>query len=418
MNRAHRDLFRQCDETHPVCGNCTRLALDCAWPDTVFRPTPSPDPPASLSRRGPDSSELPTPQESPASSQVDRYSALLRPQSGVQVYPLVADNQEIDIPESRDRRLLEHRLMQNYLQHLAQPFPVSPNKEWQHLFNHVIPGLALAPCRENLLYALLTVSASHLLLTEPDDMELFGARQSYLILAMREQRKMVESLSAETADAVCFTSLLLLINSFSMMRERTLDPYVPPLEYLHMGRGAGTVIWLSIEAAIKSGNFENSSMYVIAKAYPRFGEDQSYFSPHNRKDFDGVLNQVLSSGEVWDGPTREAYEKALSYVGSIQNAIRTGEPTYAVCRRIQAFPLLISSKFLAFLEEQRPRALVVLAHFFATLVQVRGDGVWWLSKDGDGGESIAKREIRAIRKVLPPKWQPLLVWPLDMVGLR
>lgn len=397
-----------------MCGSCIRLALDCPWPETMAsRPTPSPDPTASLSSRTTDTGELPTPGESPASAQLDRYSALLRAQPGLDMYPLATDSEDLHMPESKERRLLEHRLMQNYLQYLVQPFPVSPGKEWQHLLSHVVPRLALT--NDNLLYALLTVSASHLLLTEPDDMELFRARQSYLVLATREQRKMVARLSADTADAVCFAALLLCISSFVAMGERSLVPYGPPLDYFQIGRGAGTVFWLSIEAAIKSENFENLSIYVIAKSYPRFGEDQSYFSPLMRRDFEGVLTQALPSGEAWDDVTRDAYEKALSYVGSIQNAIRLGEPTYAVCRRIQAFPLLIPSKFIAFLEEQRPRALVVLAHFFATAAQVHG--VWWLREDAEGSESIAKREIRAISKVLPAQWQPLLVWPLDMVGL-
>ncbi|OIW30701.1 hypothetical protein CONLIGDRAFT_679467 [Coniochaeta ligniaria NRRL 30616] len=402
----------KCDETHPVCGNCSRLTLDCAWPDVASRPTPSPDP-VSLSSRSTDSGEITKSQDSPASNKLERFFALLRPQNDQQLYPLLDDNEDIELPESKERRLLEHRLMQNYLQAVVQPFPMSPNREWRRLFSHVMTKLALT--HDNLLYALLTVSASHLLLTEPDDMELFSARQSYLILAMREQRKMVERLSVDTADAVCFTSLLLLINSFSMLRDRSLEEYHPPLEWIHIGRGAGTVIWLSVEAAHKSGDFESSSMYVIAKSYPRFGEDQSYFSPVMREGFEGILTQALPSGEVWDDATKEAYEKTLSYVGSVHNAIRVGEPVYAICRRIQAFPLLMPAKFITFLEEQRPRALTVLAHFFAVVVQVHG--VWWL-REGEDGESTAKREVRAISKVLPPEWKALLVWPLEMVGLR
>lgn len=394
-----------------MCGNCSRLAFDCGWSDTASRPVPSPDDPASS--RSTDSDEASRSRGLTPSNQLDRFFALLEPQIDEQLVASLADDQDIDIPESRERRLLEHRLMQNYLQNVTQPFSAGGNKEWQDLFSRVIANLAMK--HDNLLYALLTVSASHLLLTEPNDMKLLSARQNYLVLAMREQRKMIERLSAETADAVCFASLLLLINSFGMLRERPIEPYLPPLEYLHIGRGAGTVIWMSVHEASKAVDFEKSSLYVIAKSYPKFGEDQSYFSPLMRKDFDGVLTQALPSREVWDDVTREAYEKTLSYVGSIQNAIRVGEPMYAVCRRIQAFPLLMPSKFIAFLEEQRPRALIVLAHFFAVVAQVHG--VWWLREDERGLESTAKREIRAISKVLPPEWRPFLVWPLDTVGL-
>ena len=372
----------------------------------------------SVSSRSPGSDALSNKaKDSPASSQLGKYYALLIPDTEQQIHSFADDQEEIDMPESKERRLLEHRLMQNYIQQIAQPLSVSPNKEWHELFSIIMPRLALS--HDNMLYSLLTVSASHLLLVDPDDRALYSARQRYLILAMREQRKMIERLSAETANAVCFTSLLLLLNSFTMLRDRILEPYTPPLEYLHIGRGAGTVIWLSVEAAIKSGDFEKSDMYVVANSYPRFGEDQSCFSSEMRKDFEGVLTQALPSGETWDDTTREAYEKTLSYVGSIHHAIRIGEPKYAVGRRIQAFSLLMPSKFISFLEEQRPRALVVLAHFFAAVVQMHD--IWWLGEDKDGRESTAKREIRAIDKVVKdtcPEWQPLLVYPLDCVGLR
>lgn len=327
--------------------------------------------------------------------------------------------------------------MQNYLLDLTSPFPVSPAEDWKKLWNKVVPRMSLQ--HDNILYAIFTSSATHLLRTNPGDMDLFAARQSYLISALQEQRKEVANLTVDNADAVCFASLIILIASFAMLKERSLEPYEPPMEWLQLGRGAGTVIWRSVQAVEQADDetASRSHLLVVSSSYPRFGHDQSYFSPEMRQDFKGVLTQRLTSGDDdWDddteGGTRDAYEKALSYVGSIQRAIHNGEPTYAVARRIQVFALLVPPRFLDLVGMQRPRALVILAHFWATVAQVHG--IWWLGDDttpvspnnrdaGIGispvaGDSTAKREIRAIKGVLPEEWAGTMVWPLDMVGLR
>lgn len=158
----------------------------------------------------------------------------------------------------------------------------------------------------------------------------------------------------------------------------------------------------------------------ISSAYPYFGLDQSYYSPSLRARFNGVLTQAITPcADDWtDAATREAYEKSLSYVGSIQKGLDDGEPLYAVTRRVQTFSMLVPPRFIEFLGAQRPRALVIMAHFWATVSQVKG--VWWIGaeEDDDGRESTAKREIRAIRGVLPREWMGCMVWPLDRVGLR
>lgn len=315
--------------------------------------------------------------------------------------------------------MLEHRLMQHFIFNMTRPFPLSPGPNWVDLFGKKVPQLALQ--NNNILYILLANSALNLLRREGGNPELATARQSYLISAIHEQRKAVDNLSSANADAVCIASILLLVHSWAELQDRSLEPYRPPLEWIQMGRGAGTLILMSV-AALKNGTEEekaNSCMMTVTGAYPRFADDtdQSYFDPSLREMFKGVLTQKLpNSRDVWDDETRDTYEKALSYVGSIQAAIDHGEPVYAIYRRVQSFALLVPRKFIDFLEEQRPRALVIVAHFFATVSQL--PTAWWIG-DGEGGrEPTVKREIRAISQVLPKEWSGQMVWPLDVTGLR
>jgi hypothetical protein len=302
--------------------------------------------------------------------------------------------------------------MQNWFFRLVTPFHVNPGREWNHVWSRVVPDLALT--NKNLMYGLLSISATHLLGEHPDDAALFAARQNYLIMAMREQRKMVAEISVEKADAVCLTSLMILVNAFAMLQERSLEPYAPPMDWVNMGRGAGTLIWESIHVVVKAGYPSNSSLKVIAESYPHFGEDTSYWEPSLRKAFDRLLIPALDAQEEWGAETQDAYEKTLSYIGSIQKSIDAGEPVYVVCRRVQVFSFVLPDKFVQMLSEQRHRALVVLAYFFATVAQIKG--VWWLGEHRHAAKLTARREIEAIKNVLPPRWYGYMVWPLDMLG--
>ncbi|CAN8099906.1 unnamed protein product [Discula destructiva] len=336
------------------------------------------------------------------------------------------DNQGINLPESKARRLMEHRLMHHWyifnssLPHLGSVAP------WRSFWVTYLPDLGLA--HENVQFGMLATAATHLLRSGKDD-DVYAARQSYFLSALHAQREQVAGLCAENAEPVCFGALLITVCSFAMLKERDLSdpqqqPYQPPLEWLQLGRGAGTALWQSVEAIVKeSRERAHPALMAIATTYPYFGRDQSYFAPAMRAHFPGVLSPHLPPGDddtarvdEKEDETREAYEKALSYVGSIQRGIDDGEPLYVLARRIQTFALLAPPRFIGLLALRRPRALVVLAHFWAAVSQVKG--VWWLGEaDSLAADSTAVREIRAIRDALPKEWMGTMVWPLDQVGL-
>ena len=93
-----------------------------------------------------------------------------------------------------------------------------------------------------------------------------------------------------------------------------------------------------------------------------------------------------------DPEARDAYNKTVSYIGIIHLAIKAGEHDMEVCRRLIAFAVLISDKMIELIEEKRPRALVILAHYFA--VAASWAKVWWI---GD----VTRKEVEAIQRWLP-----------------
>lgn len=417
----------KCDEVHPTCGNCNRLQMTCLWSkgslkqkrhETRLRPTPPPNPPAQASpSAATHTASTATTYKSPEQGSEAYVAKWPRWASDDNPFAQLDDTQGISLPESKARRLMEHRLMHHWHLNFSSAFPINPAESWRSLWARHIPILGLS--YENVLFGMLAMSATRILHTSADDKDVFAARQSYFISALHAQRQEVANLSVENAEGVCFGALLISINSFAMLKERALEPYQPPMEWLQLGRGAGTVIWQSVSTIIKdSRESQHPALMTIATAYPYFGRDQSYFDASNRRDFEGVLTQHLPSEDDWnDQETWEAYEMALSYVGSIQRGINDGEPVYAVARRIQTFALIVPPRFIGLLSLQRPRALVIMAHFWATVSQVHT--VWWLGESESSGEdSTAKREIAAIKRVLPKEWMTTMVWPLDQVGLR
>ena len=309
-----------------------------------------------------------------------------------------------DISETKERRLLELRLLHNFIDKLAQPFRLPQSRDVIFTWSQDVPQLALR--HENLLYALMSISATNLLRNDPNDSVLLTARQNYLVLAMGAQRRALDNLTDEAVDAATFTSLLILINSFAMLHERTHQPYTTPVQWLEMGKGAGSIINFVLSL---NNRAHATRIKSVITSMPYIWDDPTVSSEPNRREFAGVLTQSLPSNDTWDDATREAYEVTLSYVGSLNKAIRDGEPDFAICKRLICFPMYVPSLFIDFVQEGRPRALVVLAHFFAVVAQVKLPLVWWI---GDA----APKEIRGIQTVLPYEWHGQMIWPLSMAA--
>lgn len=141
----------------------------------------------------------------------------------------------------------------------------------------------------------------------------------------------------------------------------------------------------------------NLKVMAIVKSSPH-PEDSGLFSQGNKDAFLVLLSREIPGDEEWNQETRDTYEKTLDYIGTMYLAVEAGEDFLGICRRMMAFPLFIPKKFIDFLEEQRPRALIVLAHFFA--FAAGREDIWWIS-------NIIEREREGIRTKLPVEWQGL-----------
>jgi hypothetical protein len=280
--------------------------------------------------------------------------------------------------------------------------PFSFSKDTAALWwSNGLPDLALK--YENIQYLMFASSAAYLVRHVPHDLEAAKAQRTYTYLALQAQRKAVNELTVNNSDAVCFAALLIVVNSFTDLWGRPLEPYRPPTQWLYMGRGGAAVmkvgksICLNQQVGRPGNNLEKLlGPHMDLKWTELVAGENRMFYPY----------LFFSSSEAQDRMNVEAYKTTLSILGSIKKAIANGEPSYSLAKRLVAFPMYVPTMFVKLVDEQQPMALAILAHYFALFIQAQLS-LWWIG-------NIPQREIMAIQNVLPPEWQDLILEPLEM----
>ena len=255
-----------------------------------------------------------------------------------------------------------------------------------------------------------------------------ATHRRYLDLALRRHSADITRLNAQSFDAVCIASSILRTIAFAMLRDRPLDPYTPPVPWLQMTRGTLDVFEASWPwMGDGDGHDPDSIAARLTKRMPVLFDDEAKFGAANRRDLLHLLrrDEADVADERWQPEDQDAYETTTSYIGGVWIAMmetrmegpdqerRSSTSSVAaaaeICRRLILFPFVVQSRFIDLVREGQPRALAVLAHYFALLARFRG--VWWI---GDTG----RREVRALSTVLASrgKWHELMMgWPLRVM---
>lgn len=376
----------KCDEAKPTCQHCERHRAKCIY-DRLPQKRTSKDP--SLA-----SSVLPLSGEPGVSeSGSDKHSPLSP------VDPLDEDGLE-----SKQRRLLETRLMHLYLTETGPSLPI--DDKTYRVFANMVPKLALDS--EALLYSIYALAAIHSLICKIDDsFDGLDVHRQYLAMALHEHSKEITELSESNFEAICLTSHLLRICTFATLRFRSREPYTPPLEWILITATTQALFnksWSIILAhpeSIVAGMVKSSP--IIYDAQARFGETQ-------RQGLEYILERDAEDVvfEPWDMEIQDAYETTLSYIGGVLLLLHpkdgNGDRDDAR-RRLVIFPMVVKKKFLDLTQEIRPRAMVIMAYYFSMLVIEK---LWWV---GD----VGKQEVQGISRNLPAKWHKMVEWPLRVV---
>lgn len=288
-----------------------------------------------------------------------------------------------------------------------------PDPEHYYAQSVLVPRLAFK--HDALLYAILATAALHLTHEEPAEPKHADSYQKYLGLSLRLHRNDVAKLSKDNADAAMFTAASLRICTFAQLQERQIEPYVPPVEWLQMnygtGHGLAVAAWQYLRddpTSIMRTLIQKVNVPGLNAEHPQLRDQPKIFNEGNRKDLAHLLERSPEdeASEPWGEEVQVGYKSTVSYIGGAQQAIEAGEPEPTILRRLLLFPTMVEKGFIDVVAECRPRALVVLAHYFALLARFRD--FWWIGQAGP-------REVRAVQRVVEGKWLELMGWPLKAI---
>lgn len=302
--------------------------------------------------------------------------------------------------ETAARRKLELELFYHYSTEIG---PAHNVDKFSQTF--LGPFMCQAALRSDaVLYAVCMVAALHKAHISGDD----GSKYmdhcfTYANLALQSHHQQVANLDPDNVDFSCLASSLLRVYRYYQLQNRPLETYTPPIEWLRMCNTSNIVFrkaWRFIEERRES--VSGRLMLEISQNL----EEKDRMEHSNELIHLLRRQEPHEMEEHWDDKVHNVYKRTLGCLGWLWKHRFDSDPPYGVSRRLFLFPMIVDSEFVTFVEEQRPRALIILAHYFSLLTIIRQ--VWYI---GDAGP----REAKAIAAAVPPAWLGMLIQPLEIL---
>ncbi|PBK84411.1 hypothetical protein ARMGADRAFT_1088439 [Armillaria gallica] len=342
----------KCDETLPFCNGCTRRGVECVWGDNSPRPEPA----------------------APEQSMVVAQSSST--ESSLSIWTLGEDSADV----------LTLQLMHHYS--TSASYSLFPDPDASALWRTVIPQMAFDPRNQYLLQAMLAFSALHI---HHEDST--SPRYAQIATDYYNQAKFSLHMADtdETADINAVLVALALVAHYEFAISPAIFPY-PGNWYTTTQEIRRNILKDRTEV---QENVMHSLLAVIAPP----------LLPTTLKEpFPSTLSSILNSGpdveELHDASVRTAYEESIYFLELAWKA--------SFDRCVGLWWYMMSNTFFHLLEQARPRALIILAHYCVMMKHVTQDGPWWAKKQW--GDEAAK-----IVSTLDARWAPHLGWLLSQL---
>ncbi|ATZ50999.1 hypothetical protein BCIN_06g04550 [Botrytis cinerea B05.10] len=313
-------------------------------------------------------------------------------------------SRELDITvtrETKERRLLEMRLLHHFCSETAQKGFLSIHDEAvRDLWTKGAPTLAFD--HPVLLNIMISIAALHLTKINPADEDMADVHRIYFNAAVREHCQIIQNINKDNVEAVCLSTILIGLPAFILLQNNNVGHYTVPTQVFALLRGNVALFSLTIPMLDV-----NSQLEALMSAKP---DMKTLMADIRGKIYHEPFSELLNwraPGEIIDEESQAAYTFALNYCGRILLGVEGGEDLYELRRVIYAFPTVTHEAFVQQLNKKNNRALVILAHFFALCKAA--DNVWWM-------RGISEREVFGIQSILPENWQWAMAWPLQKLA--
>lgn len=298
---------------------------------------------------------------------------------------------------------MELRLLHHYVTVTSKTLLVN-TPATEEVWQVTVPQMAFEG-RGYLADAILSVAALHLRSLNPNDKSIVRACHAYAASTFSEYcTSLNDGVTENNAEALFLTSSLIGFQA-TAARLFTKDDaehdstgsssrYTLPLAWFHAFQGVKTVVasswqWLRNSKTVKA----------VIESQPGLQLD---LNPHGNSSFFGHLLEGLDQELANEDPALVT-SVGQAYVHAVSVLNYTHRTAYAPTAL--AFPATVSRRFIDLLEAKRPRAIAILACFFALLKRV--DAVWWL-------DDVSRREVMGIVGMFErgSQWWQHLEWPI------
>jgi len=316
----------------------------------------------------------------------------------------------------------------------------------EDIWKITVPGLAFAGS-QHLADAILAVAALHLRSLTPNDKDLVRASHAYMAASLAEySATLIRGIDNTNAETLFLTAALIAFQStatrvfmkdelslgsnagshldeHNKSRNHSAGCYAIPFSWFHSFQGVKAITaasWQYLRASTVVTQVINSQAVLRLD----FTSGPETFFGHLLDGLDAELaamrptqpgpnsNGMPSSSQQQNQPdnedlitaTRQAYQHAVAVLNWAHKIPHKGAPL--------AFPATVSRRYIELLEERQPRALAILACFFALLKSM--DAVWWL-------QGMARREVLGVVSLFNSDffgpdayadWWPHLEWAM------
>jgi len=286
-------------------------------------------------------------------------------------------------------------------------FTLSAISERQQLWQNVVPQMAFT--HHFLLYSLLAFSALHLALLQPDRKTSLSAQASaYHNVGLRLFRVAVSDITRDNCDA-CFAYASILVVYTWASSDQSGDLFFsgttnaaggnPTTELAVLLRGVQTLLSTSGEW------IANGSMKLML--YP-FAMDLELAMQANPE----VTAKLAALSGLWDYSSDtfsitevEGLNETLSLLHEAHGLIISSSDHFPVdiISIALAWPIRMPESFLVMVNQLKPEALIVLAHYSLLLKYV--NHVWFM-------HGMSQHLLRTIHDSIGTEWENWIAWLL------
>lgn len=250
-----------------------------------------------------------------------------------------------------------------------------------------------------LLDAILATASMHWCAINPQDRQwATAASAKYYARSIEGYTRSLEHVKeAEFALALLLASALITFTAlvhYGNQDDALANPEEALLHWFRLAKGSKVLYGQNCDL------FNTSDLFFqISVRSPDTYSDEVAFDPALRGQLSFLQDWSMEGVDLTEADIK-SYEDSLSWLGFTQQTDYSNDHQVALTRRVVFMIARCSMRFSEFLEQRRPRALVIIAHAFATLKLVEND-LWWIG-------NIPNKVMKTIYHMIPEQWQQLM----------